>query len=54
MAAIEALYTLSRHHHNHNNIDKSSSFKDMSREDVISSLDSVRKPEASDPLDKWI
>ncbi|HEY9388002.1 MAG TPA: hypothetical protein VIP70_13255 [Nitrososphaeraceae archaeon] len=50
MTAIEALHMLSRHHYHHN--DKL--FKDMVREDVISFLDSVRKPEASDPLHKWI
>jgi hypothetical protein len=46
MAAIEALRMVSRHHY----IDKS--FKDMTREDVISFLDSVHKPEASDLLHK--
>jgi hypothetical protein len=48
MAAIEALQMLSRHHNNNK------LFKDMTREDVISFLYSVRKSEASDPLHKWI
>jgi hypothetical protein len=48
MGAIETLQMLSRHHNNNK------LFKDMTREDVISFLDTMRKPEASDPLHKWI
>jgi hypothetical protein len=29
-------------------------FKEMTREDIVLFLDSVRKPEATDPLHKWI
>jgi hypothetical protein len=29
-------------------------FKDMTEEDILLYLDSIRKPEASDPLHKWI
>ena len=29
-------------------------FKDMTREQILDFLDSLRKPEASDPLHKWI
>ena len=29
-------------------------FKDLTREDVIAFLDSIRKPESVDPLHKWI
>jgi hypothetical protein len=29
-------------------------FKDMAREQILGFLDSLRKPEASDPLHKWI
>jgi integrase/recombinase XerD len=30
------------------------SFKDMSRDDILSYLDTLRKPEPTDPLHKWI
>jgi hypothetical protein len=30
------------------------SFREMTREDILLYLDSFRKPEASDPLHKWI
>ncbi|HXX97833.1 MAG TPA: hypothetical protein VEL11_12050 [Candidatus Bathyarchaeia archaeon] len=30
------------------------SFKEVTRENILSFLDSFRKPEASDPLHKWI
>ena len=33
---------------------KKKSFKEGTREDILSFLDSFRKPEASDPLHKWI
>jgi hypothetical protein len=29
-------------------------FKDMTREQILDFLDHLRKPEASDPLHKWI
>jgi hypothetical protein len=29
-------------------------FREMTREDIVLFLDSIRKPEASDPLHKWI
>jgi integrase/recombinase XerD len=48
MGIIETLQILSRHHNN------KKLFKDMTREDVISFLDTIRKPEVSDPLHKWI
>ena len=43
---IDVLCRLSRH------IEKD--FKNMSRQDVLDFLESYRKPEASDPLHKWI
>lgn len=44
---IRLLCTLSRYNKNH-------SFKDMNRDDIISFLDSYRKPEISDPMHRWI
>src|SRR5262249_52965429 len=45
---IVVLTLLSRFHKN------VKSFKEMTREDVLSFLDGVRKPESMDPLHKWI
>lgn len=45
---IDVLCKLSKFHNNEKN------FKDMKRQDVLDFLDSYRKPEASDPLHKWI
>lgn len=45
---IMALTLLSQFHYN------KKSFKDMTREDILSYLDNHRKPESSDPLHKWI
>jgi hypothetical protein len=47
-ANIETLVNLSRFHSNKNN------FKEMMREDLLLYLDSLRRPEAIDPLHKWI
>jgi integrase len=44
---IRLLCTLSRYN-------KKSSFKDMNRDDIISFLESYRKPEISDPMHRWI
>lgn len=44
---IKLLCKISKYHNK-------KSFKDMSRKDIISFLESLRKPEASDPLHKWI
>ena len=33
---------------------KNKLFKDITREDILLYLDNLRKPEASDPLHKWI
>jgi hypothetical protein len=33
---------------------KNKLFKDITREDILLYLDSLRKPEASDPLHKWV
>lgn len=46
-SVIEVLTKLSR---SHNNKD----FKDLTRNDILSFLDSFRKPETADPLHKWI
>jgi hypothetical protein len=45
--SIGILYTFSKYHEN-------KSFKTITREDIISFLDSYRRPEATDPLHKWI
>ena len=45
--SIKTLYTFSKYNNN-------KSFKHITRDDVFSFLDSFRKPEASDPLHKWI
>ena len=45
---IHTLAHLSKFHSNRKN------FKEMTREDILLYLDSFRKPEASDPLHKWI
>jgi integrase len=45
---IEVLNALSSFHKN------KKAFREMSRENILSFLDSVRKPEASDPQHKWI
>src|SRR5215208_3825322 len=45
---ISVLTQLSKFYHN------KKSFKEMNRQDVLSFLDSFRKPENSDPLHKWI
>jgi hypothetical protein len=45
---IYALYSISKFFNNRK------SCKEFTREDVLQSLDSLRKPEASDPLHKWI
>ena len=34
--------------------DNGKSFKELKRDDLLQFLDSFRKPEASDPLHKWI
>jgi hypothetical protein len=44
---IKLLCKISKYHNK-------KSFKDMSRNDIVSFLESFRKPEASDPLHKWI
>jgi integrase len=44
---IKLLYIFSKYSRN-------KSFKAITREDIISFLDSFRRPEASDPLHKWI
>jgi hypothetical protein len=36
------------------NYHENKSFTDIIRDDILSFLDSLRKPEASDPLHKWI
>src|SRR5919198_3424642 len=45
---IKALSVLSKFHYN------KKLFRQMTRDDIISYLDSLRKAEASDPLHKWI
>ena len=45
---IYALYSISKFFNNRK------SYKEFTREDVLQSLDRLRKPEASDPLHKWI
>ena len=44
---IKLLIRFSMFHHN-------KTFKQIIRDDVLSFLESLRKPEASDPLHKWI
>jgi integrase len=44
---IRILYMFSKYHQN-------KLFKTMTREDIISFLDSYRRPDAADPLHKWI
>lgn len=44
---IRLLCTLSRYNKNH-------SFNNMNRDDIISFLESYRKPEISDPMHRWI
>ena len=44
---IRILYTFSKYN-------KNKSFKTITRDDIISFLDSYRRPEAADPLHKWI
>jgi hypothetical protein len=48
---IFLLSDLSKFHNDGNN---NKLFKQMSRDDILSYLDSLRKPEAADPLHKWI
>jgi hypothetical protein len=45
---IQTLVDLSKFHLNKKN------FKEMIKEDILQYLDSLRRPEASDPLHKWI
>ena len=45
---IKLLCKISKYHKN------KKSFKTMTRNDIVSFLESFRKPEASDPLHKWI
>jgi hypothetical protein len=45
---IYALYIISQFFKNEK------TFKEITRDDVLQFLDSLRKPEASDPLHKWI
>jgi hypothetical protein len=45
---IKLLCKISKYH------DNKKSFKDISRDGIVSFLESFRKPEASDPLHKWI
>ena len=45
---IYALYRISKFFNNRK------SYKELVREDLLQFLDSFRKPEASDPLHKWI
>ena len=47
---IYLLYSISSFFGNNNN----KQFKQMTRDDILQYLDSLRKPEASDPLHKWI
>ena len=44
---IEVISKLSKYHDH-------KSFKEMTRDDILSYLDSFRKPEGADPLHKWI
>jgi hypothetical protein len=44
---ISILYKFSKYHEN-------KPFDSVNREDIIAFLNSLRKPEASDPLHKWI
>jgi integrase len=44
---IRILYTFSKYN-------KNKSFKTVTRDDIISFLDSYRRPESADPLHKWI
>ena len=46
---IEALTRFSKYKDNNNK-----SLKDISRDDIITFLDSFRKTETADPLHKWI
>ena len=46
--SIISLLSMLSKHHNHK------SFREMSHEDIITYLDSVRKSESQDPLHKWI
>jgi hypothetical protein len=39
---------------NSNNNNNNKSFKQISRQDILSFLDNYRKPESADPLHKWI
>jgi hypothetical protein len=52
MSIIKILTSLAGLYHDNNNNKKS--FKEMTREDVLAYLDSLRKPETSDPMHKWI
>ena len=45
---INVLTQLSKFYHNNK------SFKEMNRQDILLFLDSLRKPENSDPLHKWV
>jgi hypothetical protein len=46
--SIISLLSMLSKYHNHK------SFREISHEDIITYLDSVRKPESQDPLHKWI
>jgi integrase len=55
----DVIYLLSKlsifcNNSNNNNNNNSKSFKQISRQDILSFLDNYRKPESADPLHKWI
>jgi hypothetical protein len=54
MSIIKILTFLAGFYYNNNSTNNKKSFKEMTREDILSYLDSLRKPEASDPMHKWI
>jgi hypothetical protein len=51
---ILVLCYLSLHYYDHKSGKQKKLFSDMTRNDVLGYLDSLRKPEASDPMHKWI
>ena len=51
---IKLLCNLSTFFNNNNNNNNNKAFKEITREDLLSFLDSHRKPEDVDPLHKWI
>jgi hypothetical protein len=51
---ILVLCYLSLHYYDHKSGKQKKLFSDMTRNEVLGYLDSLRKPEASDPMHKWI